>query len=92
MALVSSFSQHSMPLRHAATQMAQSHAGGHFMPLCAGKSRQMPDSHLICHPTHLICHPTPKNRTKTEHNNIKLIYIVMIQWVGEYCLFLILTH
>jgi hypothetical protein len=85
MALVSSFSQHSMPLRHAAAQMAQSHAGGHFMPLCAGKSRQMPDSHLICH-------PTPKKRTKTEHNNIKLIYIVMIQWVGEYCLFLILTH
>ena len=78
-----------MPLRHAAAQMAQSHAGGHFMPLCAGKSRQMPDSHLICHPT-VTLHQ--KKRTKTEHNNIKLIYIVMIQWVGEYCLFLILTH
>jgi len=89
MALVSSFSQHSKPLRHAATQMAQSHAGGHFMPLCAGKSHQMPDYHLICHPTETCF---PENRTKTEHDNIKLIYIVMIQLVAEYSLFLILTH
>ena len=67
----------------------------------------MPDSHLICHSiftvwfsvwfpespySHRVETCFPENRTKKEHNYIKMIYIVIIQWVAEYSLFLILTH